>query len=236
MMHFTKWQDHVESIVYLEVRNHPTWEGGSVETGRSAQSWMWKSVIVKDVTLWRSLSRTKCQPDPRKTQRERQAASTSGRKFDVSEQDAPKNRWSHSIFWIWWRDPDTFSITGCLVTCAQAVGCLERSALLPSRESNQCHWWIHPRRLHQNTVERQEACRWGPAQCELSRCPVLEHETLADVRFFFCQFLKSSLRWFKTDGIFQNVDVPVHHVLKQNFDVVRLSAQSSATCLNIDET
>ena len=33
---------------------HPTWEGGSVETGRSAQSWMWRSPFIKDVTVSRS--------------------------------------------------------------------------------------------------------------------------------------------------------------------------------------
>ena len=56
MMHLAKWKDHVECIPYLEVRNHPAWEGGSVETRRSAQSWMWESVIIKNVTVWRSWS------------------------------------------------------------------------------------------------------------------------------------------------------------------------------------
>ena len=46
----------VESTFYLEVRKHPAWEGGFVETQKSAQSWMWKSAVLKDVTVWRSLS------------------------------------------------------------------------------------------------------------------------------------------------------------------------------------
>ena len=52
----TRWKDHVESTPYLEVRNHPAWEGGSVETPRWAQSWMWRSTYIKDVTVWRSWS------------------------------------------------------------------------------------------------------------------------------------------------------------------------------------
>ena len=40
----------------LGVMIHPTWEGGSVETLRSVQSWMWRSVIIKDVTVWKSWS------------------------------------------------------------------------------------------------------------------------------------------------------------------------------------
>ena len=45
------WKDHVESTPYHEVRKHPAWEGGVVETRRSAQSWMWRSAIIKDVTV-----------------------------------------------------------------------------------------------------------------------------------------------------------------------------------------
>ena len=52
----TIWKHHVESTLYLEVRTHPTWEGGFVETRRSAHSWMWRSVIIKDVTVLRSWS------------------------------------------------------------------------------------------------------------------------------------------------------------------------------------
>ena len=40
----------------LEAMIHPTWEGGSVETLRSVQSWMWRSVIIKEVTVWKSWS------------------------------------------------------------------------------------------------------------------------------------------------------------------------------------
>ena len=50
MMHLTIWKDHVERKPHLEVRNHPTWEGGSVEIRRSAQVLDVKpSVIIKDV-------------------------------------------------------------------------------------------------------------------------------------------------------------------------------------------
>ena len=56
MMHSTTWKDHVERKLCIEVRNPPTWEGGSVETRRSTQSWMWRSVIIKDVTVWKSWS------------------------------------------------------------------------------------------------------------------------------------------------------------------------------------
>ena len=34
------WEHHVESTPYHEVRKHPAWEGGFVETRKSAQSWM----------------------------------------------------------------------------------------------------------------------------------------------------------------------------------------------------
>ena len=44
MVHFTVSKDHVESILYLAVMNHPTWKGGSVETR-----------IIKDITVWKSL-------------------------------------------------------------------------------------------------------------------------------------------------------------------------------------
>ena len=44
VMHLTIWKDHVEGFLYLEVRNNPTWEGGSVETQRSAQS---RSVVIR---------------------------------------------------------------------------------------------------------------------------------------------------------------------------------------------
>ena len=46
----------VESTLYLEVKNHPAWEGGFVETRRSAQSWRWRSAIIKDFTVLRSRS------------------------------------------------------------------------------------------------------------------------------------------------------------------------------------
>ena len=51
VLHYTWWWCtwRYERIMsrekpYLEVRNHPAWECGFVETRRSAQSWMWKSV------------------------------------------------------------------------------------------------------------------------------------------------------------------------------------------------
>ena len=56
VIHLTNWWDHVESILCLEVMSHPRWKGGSVETRRSVQSWRWRSVTIKDVTVWRSRS------------------------------------------------------------------------------------------------------------------------------------------------------------------------------------
>ena len=47
MIHFTSWWDHVESILSLEVMNHPRRKGGSAETRRSVQSWTWRSVTIK---------------------------------------------------------------------------------------------------------------------------------------------------------------------------------------------
>ena len=57
----TIWNDHVESTLYLERRKHPVWEGGFVETRRSAQSWMWRSAIIKDVAVLRSWSNLYCE-------------------------------------------------------------------------------------------------------------------------------------------------------------------------------
>ena len=56
MIHLTNWWGHVESIFCFEVMNHPRWKGGSAKTRRSGQSWMWWSVIIKDVTVWKSWS------------------------------------------------------------------------------------------------------------------------------------------------------------------------------------
>ena len=64
MMHSTIWKDHVESIYYLEVREHPAWEGGSVETRRLVQSWTSWHVIIKDVTTWKSWSNLGNQQRP----------------------------------------------------------------------------------------------------------------------------------------------------------------------------
>ena len=56
MIHLTNWWDHVESTLCLEVMSHRRWKGGSVETRRSVQSWRWRSVTIKDVTVRRSRS------------------------------------------------------------------------------------------------------------------------------------------------------------------------------------
>ena len=48
------WKHHVESTPYLEVTKHPAWEGGFVETRNTAQFWMWRSAIIKDLTVLRS--------------------------------------------------------------------------------------------------------------------------------------------------------------------------------------
>ena len=49
----TIWKHHDESTPHLEVRKHPAWESGFVETRRSAQSWMWRSTFIKDVIVLR---------------------------------------------------------------------------------------------------------------------------------------------------------------------------------------
>ena len=56
MRHLTNWWDHFESTLYFEAMNHPTCNGGSLETRRSVQSWIWWSVIIMDVTVWKSWS------------------------------------------------------------------------------------------------------------------------------------------------------------------------------------
>ena len=40
---------HVECTQYIEMKER---EGGFVETRRSAQSWMWRSTFIKDVTVF----------------------------------------------------------------------------------------------------------------------------------------------------------------------------------------
>ena len=45
----TIWKHHVEGTFYCEMRKHPAGEGGFVETRKWAQSWMWRSAIIKDV-------------------------------------------------------------------------------------------------------------------------------------------------------------------------------------------
>ena len=52
----TIWKHNVESTPHFEVRKHPACEGGFVATRRSAQSWMWRSAIIRDVTVLRSWS------------------------------------------------------------------------------------------------------------------------------------------------------------------------------------
>ena len=52
----TMWKHHVESTLKLEMRKHLVWEGGFVETRRSAQSWMRRSAIIRDVAVLRSRS------------------------------------------------------------------------------------------------------------------------------------------------------------------------------------
>ena len=52
----TDWKGHVESTLCLEVINDLKWKGGSVETRKSIQFWMWLSVIIKGVTELKSRS------------------------------------------------------------------------------------------------------------------------------------------------------------------------------------
>ena len=56
MIHLTNWWGHVESIFCFDVMNDARWRVGSAKTRRSGQSWMWWSVIIKDVTVWKSWS------------------------------------------------------------------------------------------------------------------------------------------------------------------------------------
>ena len=50
------WRIYVESTRCFEAKKHPEWEGGFSETRRSAQSWMWRSVIIQNATVTKSWS------------------------------------------------------------------------------------------------------------------------------------------------------------------------------------
>ena len=53
--YLVKWKRCVESVQYLKVKKHPEWEGGFSETRKSARSWMWRSVFIRDVRVIESL-------------------------------------------------------------------------------------------------------------------------------------------------------------------------------------